>query len=140
MGNYTQLYLHCVWATWERRPLVSSAVENEVYACIAGKCREKGCEPLAIGGVEDHVHLLVRFRTSTNLAKLVGEAKGASSFLMTSKLARDSFFKWQSGYGVFTVSKEGIPALTSYIKSQKLHHANGTLKHDWEHWDTQEGD
>ena len=76
---FTQLYLHCVWATWDRMPLLVPAVEQPVYAAIVAKCHELGCQSLKIGGTLDHVHLLVRFPTTLAVADLVKEVKGAAS-------------------------------------------------------------
>src|SRR5205823_2487053 len=96
---YTELYLHCVWATWDRLPLVTPEVEPQIYAAIASKCMELKCYVLAIGGVEDHVHLLVRFPAALSVATLVGEVKGVSSHLMTHRISPDVFFRWQGAYG-----------------------------------------
>src|SRR5438552_9082654 len=78
---YTELYLHCVWATWDRLPLITPDIEEQIYASIAAKCNDLNCYVLAIGGVTDHVHLLVRFPTTLSVSTLAGEAKGASSHL-----------------------------------------------------------
>jgi putative transposase len=94
-GPYTQLYLHLVWATWDRLPLITSDVEVAIHACIADKCRELKCEPIAVGGIEDHIHLLVGFHAAMAPATIVKEVKGASSHLMTHKLRPDTFFRWQ---------------------------------------------
>ena len=82
-SRFTQLYLHSVWATWDRMPLLVPAIEQTVYAAILAKCRQLDCEPLAIGGMADHVHLLVRFPTTLTVADLVKEVKGATSHLVT---------------------------------------------------------
>jgi REP element-mobilizing transposase RayT len=67
-------------------PLVTPRIEPQVYAVIASKCEELGCTPIAIGGIVDHVHLLVRFPPTLPLTKLIGEVKGASSHLVTRQL------------------------------------------------------
>lgn len=131
-GPYTELYLHCVWSTWKREPLITAQVEKRVYSCILTKCRELKCDPLAIGGIEDHVHLLVRFPTSVSVAQLLGEVKGASSHLMTHVVDHNTFFKWQGGYGAFTVGKSGLRPVIHYINDQKVHHAEGSLMAEWE--------
>lgn len=130
MGKpYTyHLYCHLVWAIWERLPLITPDIEPMLYTAIAAKCRELGAEPLAIGGLSDHVHLLVRFPRSLTLATLTQEVKGASSHLVTHKLKSGEFFKWQGGYGAFTVSLEAVPAVREYIQNQKKHHAAGTWR------------
>lgn len=129
---YTQLYLHCVWATWDRLPLITPAIEARLYACIASKCSEFDCEMIAIGGVVDHVHLLVRIPTTLPVATLLKEVKGASSHLMTHEVAPTEFFKWQGGYGAFTVEKDGVSAVRRYIERQKEHHSNSRLRYEWE--------
>jgi len=130
---YTKLYLHCVWATWDRLPLLTPDVEDVVYAAVHAKCRELKCEPLAMGGISDHVHLLVRFPTTISVADLVKGVKGSSSHLQAQHIARDTYFKWQGGYGAFTVSPDGVPGVKTYITNQKRHHAEGNLWPDWEH-------
>ncbi|HMA33081.1 MAG TPA: transposase [Chloroflexia bacterium] len=135
--SYTQLYLHCVWATWNRLPLITPAIEGPVYAVIIGKAKELGCVPLAIGGVEDHVHFLLRFPATLTVAFLIQEVKGASSHHITNTTQPDVFFKWQGSYGAFTLQKDGIPALQNYVQHQKTHHATQNLVTQWEHTDSQ---
>ncbi|MEW5720097.1 MAG: IS200/IS605 family transposase, partial [Chloroflexota bacterium] len=96
---FTQLYLHCVWATWDRLPLITPQIEARLYSAINAKCKALRCEPLAIGGIEDHIHLLIRFPTTLAVATLVKEVKGASSHLITHKIAPTEFCKWQGAYG-----------------------------------------
>jgi putative transposase len=94
---FTQLYLHFVWATWDRLPLITPLNERSIYSSILTKCRELKCHVLAIGGTSDHVHLLIRFPTTITVADLVKEVKGASSHLVTHQIAMGEFFKWQWG-------------------------------------------
>ena len=129
---YTQLYLHMIWATWDRLSLITPAIESQIYAAIAVKCRELKCEPLAIGGIENHVHLLTRFHTTVAIATLAKEIKGASSHLVTHKLMPEEFFKWQGAYGAFTIRKSDVPQVKAYIQNQKTHHADGVLDEELE--------
>jgi REP element-mobilizing transposase RayT len=129
---FTQLYLHCAWSTWDRLPLITPAIEREIYACIQSKCLEMKCDVLALGGIQDHVHLLVRFPTTIRVAELVKEVKGSSSHLVTHQLAIGEFFKWQGAYGAFTVSKDLVPMLKAYIEGQKEHHRKDQLRSEWE--------
>ncbi|HEX7410107.1 MAG TPA: IS200/IS605 family transposase [Candidatus Binatia bacterium] len=130
-SRFTQLYLHSVWATWDRMPLLVPAIEQTVYAAVLAKCRQLDCEPLAIGGMADHVHLLVRFPTTLTVADLVKEVKGATSHLVTHEMPGE-LFKWQGSYGAFTVSKELVPQLRAYIEGQKQHHGSGGIVEEWE--------
>ncbi len=124
---YTQLYVHLVWATWDREPLITPALEPRIYAAIAEKCRELKCLPIAIGGIADHVHLLTRFHATTAIATLVKEVKGMSSHLVTHAIMPESFFKWQGAYGAFTIRKSEVPTVKAYIENQKKRHAANNL-------------
>jgi REP element-mobilizing transposase RayT len=135
---YTQLYIHCVWGTWDRLPLITPQVEQRLYAAILAKCHELKCEMIAIGGVEEHVHLLARLPTTLAVATLLKEVKGASSHLMTHEITPGEFFKWQGAYGAFTVSKGGVNAVAEYIHNQKAHHAEKCLVGDWERCESEE--
>jgi REP-associated tyrosine transposase len=126
MASYTQLYLDCVWATWTRQPLITQDIESQLYAAIARKCHKLGCVPFAIGGVHDHIHMLVRFSTNVTIARMIGEVKGASSHTITHSVMPGSFFKWQGSYGVFSLSKRSLPQVHDYILNQKAHHADST--------------
>ncbi len=122
-GNHTELYVHMVWATWDRLPLMTVNHEEQLYASIVEKCREIACDVVAIGGIEDHVHLLAKLATTVSVAMLAREVKGTSSHLMTRKLCPDAFFKWQGSYGAFTISKEMVPSVRTYVVRQKEHHS-----------------
>jgi putative transposase len=137
---YTQLYLHCVWATWDRLPLITPEIEGALYRAIVAKVHELKCDVIAIGGLVDHAHVLSRFPTTLAVATLVKEIKGSSSHLMTHVVAPQQFFKWQGAYGAFTVSKSGVEAVADYILRQKTHHAENALIEDWERCETNEMD
>ena len=127
MASLTQLYLHYVWATWDRLPLIVPDIEEQLYSVMAAKCRELGCIPLAIGGIDDHVHLLARLSPKIAVAQLVGAIKGASSHAVTHVIRPDHFFKWQGSYGAFTISQRSIDQVYGYIEHQKKHHAEKTV-------------
>jgi len=121
------VYVHLVWATWDRPPLLTGAVEREAHRAIEAKCGEFGAEVLAVGGVEDHVHLLVRLPATLAVADLVKHAKGSSAHLVAQHLHPDQFFKWQGGYAAFSVSVGHLTRVTHYIGRQREHHAANTL-------------
>lgn len=103
--------------------MVSVEIEDELYRAIGTKCVELRCPPCAIGGTADHVHLLSRLHPSIPVARLAGEVKGWSSHAVTHRLAPESRFRWQHGYGAFSVSLDDLPAVESYVRNQKHHHA-----------------
>lgn len=129
---FTQLHVHLIWSTWDRLPLISPAIEAPLYATLATKCRKLKCAPLAIGGVSDHLHLLVRLDPAVAVSRLVQELKGSSSHLITHEIAPEEFFKWQGAYRAFSVGSDAVPSVRKYIDNQKQHHADGSLLTDWE--------
>ena len=118
--------------------LVTDAIEARIYAAIAEKSRELRCFPLAIGGTPDHAHLLVRFHTTTAVATLAQEVKGASSHLVTHVITPDQFFKWQGAYGAFTLRKDEVASVRRYVERQKEHHAHDDLWVAWEQTATEQ--
>lgn len=125
--TFTELYLHLVWATWDRLPWLTPDIITRVHAAIAQRCRHLHCEPLAVGGVANHVHVLVRLHPSVDVARLAKAVKGSTSHLVTHVLLPRQPFKWQGAYGAFTLGKKDVPALIRYIEEQPSHHADGTL-------------
>ena len=105
---WTELYVHLVWATWDRLPLITSELQQPIYSCILSECEKLKGELIAIGGMSDHVHLLVRMHPAVSVSDLVKQVKGGSSHLVTHVLRIDHFFKWQGAYGAFTVSKPDV--------------------------------
>jgi REP element-mobilizing transposase RayT len=124
---YTALYLHLVWSTWHRMPWISVEIQQRVYAVIARQAKELNADVLAIGGIEDHVHVLVELPTTVSVGELVGRMKGASSHFVTHVLLSPQPFKWQGGYGAFTVSRRHLEAVRHYVLNQQEHHLGGSV-------------
>jgi REP element-mobilizing transposase RayT len=130
--NFTQLHIHCVWGTWDRLPLITPDVQEVIYSAITKQCSDLGCKVIAIGGTVDHVHLLTGFPPKLTISELMQKAKGSSSHLITHEIKRHEFFKWQGGYGAFTVSHHLIEQTANYISNQATHHQQKSLIPDWE--------
>jgi putative transposase len=127
--NRLRVPLHFVWATRERRPLITEDIERAVYRYIEAMCLEMNCEVKAIGGTPNHVHLLVTFANTVSFAEFMKRIKGGSSRFITEKLRPGEWFQWQENYAVYAVSWSHRARVIAYIENQKQHHANGTL---WE--------
>ncbi len=124
---YTRLFVHLVWATWDRLPLLDPALRDRVYRCILAEAQGMNCSVGAIGGVEDHVHLLVRCSPVVAVSVLVKQVKGASSRLVQREIRPGEFFKWQGSYGAFSVAEPDIARVRRYIRHQEEHHRTGRL-------------
>ena len=122
-----ELYAHLVWATWDRAPIITAEVRAPIYGVMQRQASAMGCGVIAIGGVEDHVHVLLRFPPTVAIAVLVGRMKGASSHYVTQVMGRRDAFRWQGAYGAFTVSARGVERVRDYVLNQERHHRLGTL-------------
>ncbi len=129
---FTQLYIHLIWSTWDRLPVISPEIECRLFRAIVAKCRETKCTPIRIGGVPDHVHLLVRLHPAIAVSHLVKELKGSSSHLMTHEIRPGDFFKWQGAYGAFSLRYDEVPVIKKYIANQKRHHTSNNLRSELE--------
>ena len=129
--NKIAVFVHVVWGTWDRLPLLTPRIAPRVYAAIAAKCGELGAQVVALGGVEDHVHLLVHMPATLALADLVKHVKGASSHLATHE-ADAVAFRWQGAYGAFSVGVRDLEQVSAYIRGQREHHTTGSLVAEWE--------
>ena len=131
----TQLYIHIVWATHQRLPLVTPDIERPLYRCISEICQRNSCDVLAIGGMPDHVHLFVLLSPKTSISKLVKDVKGGSSHFVSMCLKPGEWFAWQNHYGAFSIALRDKDKIIHYILNQKRHHAEGSLYPDGEETD-----
>lgn len=115
-------WLHIVFGTKYREPLITSEIEQEVYNLIRHEIKEMGCYLDRINGMPDHVHLLLLLHPSVALAKAVKQIKGSSSYQINQKDLIVGKFGWQKGYGAFSVSESQLPKVQRYIDKQKQHH------------------
>ena len=124
---FTQLYAHLVWSTWNRVPTITSEAQSLVTAIALSKCEKLKCQPIAIGGMDDHVHFLIRLHPAIAIATFVGEIKGASSHLINQRIRLPEKFRWQGAYGAFTLRKDEVEQVSNYVHNQKIHHQENTL-------------
>jgi REP element-mobilizing transposase RayT len=122
---FTKLYVHLVWATWDRLPILTPDLMAVVERGVRHECIGLGAEVIAFGGVADHVHLLVRIPAKLSVSELVKQVKGATSHLVNHRLKIP--FKWQGGYGAFSVSHAVLPRVREYVLNQEHHHQYGTI-------------
>ena len=86
---------------------------------------------IQIGGIEDHVHVLILAPTTIAPFEIAKYLKGDSSKWIKEEFADLQAFAWQDGYGAFTVSKSNIPAVVEYIQSQRVHHQKKSFQEEY---------
>lgn len=107
--------------------MITPEIEERVYRYIVKVCEDDGCEILAIGGLEDHIHLLVKVPPTLPYFKLMKDVKGGSSRFISQTLQPSSWVGWQAHYGAFAVSPHEISKVAQYINNQKERHAKDNL-------------
>jgi putative transposase len=130
--NKLSIFLHLVWATWDRLPMITPDIERRLYREIESEAIKMRCIVLALNGMADHVHVVLIMPTTVTIADLTKQLKGASSHFVNEVLRPELPFKWQGSYGAFTVSRWDVDKIVAYVKNQKQHHADTTLLPEWE--------
>ncbi|MFC4992203.1 IS200/IS605 family transposase [Rubritalea tangerina] len=119
--SLSRIYLHIIFSTKERFPhLTEDVLREETHAYLGGVAKSMGCQPVIVGGVADHVHLLLCFSRTMEVASLVRDLKRRSSVWLHDK-GIDKF-AWQNGYGVFSVALSNVGEVETYIRNQEEHH------------------
>lgn len=124
-------YLHIVFSTKHRQPLINDAIEHELHAYLGGICKNLECHPIKVGGHVDHIHILCMLSKKIALMKLLEEIKSHSSKWIKTKGEKFANFYWQDGYGAFSVNPSEVEAVINYIASQKEHHSKKTFQDEY---------
>ncbi len=119
--TYTNILLHIVFGTKFRQPFITEEIESRLYEYMGGMIRNRRGVLYEIGGMEDHVHLLVRWNTEA-IKSLTREMKSESTKWVRSTFPTKQEFQWQSGGGIFSVSQSNATKVVEYIRNQKTHH------------------
>jgi REP element-mobilizing transposase RayT len=119
----TNLLYHIVFSTKNRLPRIDLEVRDRLYEYVGGIARGHGGILLAIGGMPDHVHLLVKGKADTSVSDMTRLIKANSSKWMNETFHPGEHFEWQAGYGAFSVSESKVNAVRRYIQAQESHQA-----------------
>lgn len=129
-STHLSLHYHVIFSTKGRIGYMDKEWRGRLHAYIGGIIKDLKGVPEIIGGVEDHIHLLVGLRATHRLADVLREIKAASSKWVHQEL-KLPFFSWQEGYGAFTVSPSRIDAVRMYINNQEEHHRRKTFQEEY---------
>ncbi|MDP4114994.1 MAG: IS200/IS605 family transposase [Bacteroidota bacterium] len=121
-NTYSQIYIHCVFAVKNRLNLIPKKHGEEIKKYISGIISGLNCKLIAIENVPNHFHILVSMSPSISVSDFMGKVKANSSRFINEKKFVAGKFEWQTGYGVFSVSKSGAEKVIKYIINQEEHH------------------
>jgi REP element-mobilizing transposase RayT len=121
--SLSKILVHAVFSTKERRPFLrDGGLRDEMHHYLGGILTKLDCQPIIVGGVEDHVHLLCALARTCTASDMVKEVKRGSSIWIKTKGPSLQDFSWQSGFGIFSIGFSQIPDVKQYIENQIEHH------------------
>ncbi|HKF24291.1 MAG TPA: IS200/IS605 family transposase [Candidatus Angelobacter sp.] len=123
--SYLHNPVHVVFSTKERRKLISNQSQTHLWAYLAGVCKKQKIFVHEIGGMEDHLHMLVQIPLTLAFSEAMQEIKTSSSRWMGRN------FAWQRGFGIFGVSASNVDAVVRYIRTQEAHHRKMTFEQEF---------
>lgn len=126
--SLARIYVHVVFGTKHRIPWLVDKIRPELFTFMAGTLNQMGSDPVCIGGVSDHAHLLFRLSKSYALSKVIERVKTDSSIWLKTNDGNLKDFGWQNGYGAFSVDFSGLSPVKAYVLNQEKHHASVSFK------------
>jgi len=124
-------YSHCVFGTRDRRPFITAQLRERLWPFLGGVARDNRMKALSIGGVEDHVHLLLSLPATMPMAKAMQLIKGGSSKWVHEMFPDQRLFAWQTKYGAFSVSASQSDKIIKYIENQPEHHRKMSFQEEF---------
>ena len=129
--SYVGSYYHCVFSTKERRPLITPGLQERLWPYLGGISRQNEMKAIQIGGVADHVHILLSLPSTLSIAKAMQLIKGGSSKWVHESFPEHRLFGWQVKYGAFSVSVSQLDKTVQYIQCQAEHHRKMTFQEEF---------
>ncbi|PYL08710.1 MAG: IS200/IS605 family transposase [Verrucomicrobia bacterium] len=130
-NTYTSLHYHLIFSTKNRQPWIAAETEERIWAYIGGIARAHKMTVLQVGGVTDHIHVLVTAPATIAPAQIAQYLKGDSSKWIHEEFRNMQGFGWRDGYSAFTVSKSSLPEVVRYIQNQREHHHTKTFQEEY---------
>ena len=129
--SYVSSYFHCVFSTKDRQRFITPDLRDRLWPFLGGIARNNNIKAIQIGGVEDHVHLLLSLPPTISIAKALQLIKGGSSKWIHENLPERRLFAWQEEYGAFSVSVSQLERIIQYIKDQEDHHRKKSFQEEF---------
>ncbi len=131
MHSFNSCLVHCVWSTKKREPFLSPDLRDRLWPYLGGIARENKMKALAIGGVADHVHMLISLPKTLSVAKALQLLKGNSSKWIHEKFPKLHSLEWQEGYGALSIGISAVDATVRYIRNQAEHHRMRSFREEF---------
>ncbi|MBA3700169.1 MAG: IS200/IS605 family transposase [Planctomycetes bacterium] len=137
--SFVHCLLHVVFSTHHRRPLIDDAWSARLHDVMGSIARERGFPVIAVGGVADHVHLLMTLPSAKPIAECMRLLKANSSKWVNDTFFPARTFAWQDGYGAFSIAQSQVEATVAYIRAQAEHHRERSFQEEFREFLTRQG-
>jgi putative transposase len=131
MSTHHGILMHAVFSTKYRVPVLHDRWRNDLFAYIGGVVSDHKATLLTAGGIEDHVHLLLKLHPQFAISSTLQLLKANSSRWINEQRLTAARFSWQRGYGAFSVSQSLAETVKNYIRNQRQHHQKQGLKKEY---------
>jgi REP element-mobilizing transposase RayT len=132
MGStLSNLLYHVVFSTKDREPIITSKLREELYRYLGGIVKGEEGTSLQIGGMSDHVHLVLKLKPVHSISEFMRKVKGNSSKWINEMHGQGRRFSWQEGYGAFSISPSQLNHVIQYVKRQEEHHKKISFKDEF---------
>ena len=129
--SYVSAKFHCVFSTKRREPLLIPEIRDPLWRYMGGIARSWGMEAIEVGGVDDHVHILLSIPSTMPLSRAMQLIKGGSSRWLNEAKFNTIKFAWQKEYAAFSVSASAVYAVKRYIRNQEQHHMDTSFEDEF---------
>jgi putative transposase len=130
--SLAKILVHTVFSTKDRRAFLrDKSLRDELHRYLGGILLNRDCQPLIIGGVEDHVHILSTLSRTGTVSEMVKEVKRGSSLWLKTRNPDLHDFAWQNGYGIFSIGFSQVESVRNYIAGQPEHHRNVSFQDEF---------
>jgi REP element-mobilizing transposase RayT len=132
--SLAKVYVHAIFSTKRREALLADAWREELFSVLGGAANNLDCQPLIVGGMPDHAHMLFQLGRNITVADALSKIKSTSSLWVRQTQAGLTEFHWQAGYAAFSVSQSSVDAVRRYIRNQAQHHRKQSFQDELRDW------
>ena len=130
-NTYSQIYIQVVFAVARRENAIRKQWRDELFKYITGIVTNYKQKLISIGGVEDHIHILLGIKPNIALSDLIRDIKANSTIFVNQKRFYKGYFNWQEGFGAFSYSHSQLGDVIAYIQNQEEHHKTSSFKNEY---------
>lgn len=129
--SFVCCHIHVVFSTKGRKNLIPANVQPRLWAYLGGIARDNDMKAIAVGGTDNHAHVLLSLSSTMPISKAVQLIKGGSSGWVHQTFPLCEGFEWQEGYGAFSVGRSMIAKTVEYIEDQRRHYQTTTFEEEF---------